>query len=320
MKKLISLLTCMVFFAGLAKAQEKLYLKNQKEPISCQVVEINSTEIKYKPNDAEQLVVGVSKLEVDKIVFKSGRVQYFRDPLSDYEFYKGQKRWIVKAGILSPAVGFTDFYLEKSIKPGRSVEYQLNVIGLGKNLTINGGYNSNNQEIQLNQRGASIGIGLKVLRMPDFEITNRKLMHILQGGYLKPAVQLGYYQRNMLYNDPITYETKTQNKAIVTSFVSVTIGKQWILDNTFSIDLYALMGMGVDNFRSQQTKINKDVGNQYITEDNIPYQNFGYTRFGRGDVGIGIGGGVKLGYLFNTKKKKDASVGKMRERLNQQKN
>lgn len=316
MKKLIGLLSCFFFFIGQIAAQEKLYLKNQKEPIPCQVVEINTTEIKYRPSDAEQLVVGISKMEVEKIVFKSGRVQYFTDPLTDYDFYKGQKRWIVKAGILSPAFGFTDFYLEKSIKPGRSVEYQLNVIGLGKNLTVNDAYNSSNQEIKLNQRGASIGVGLKVLRLPDFELTNRKLMHILQGGYLKPAVQLGYYQRNMIYNDPLTYATKTQNKTILTSFVSVTVGKQWILDNTFSIDLYALMGMGVDNFRTQQSKINKDVGNPLISYENMPYQNYGYTRFGRGDVGIGIGGGVKLGYLFNTKKKKDASVGKMRERLN----
>ncbi|MES2477924.1 MAG: hypothetical protein V4561_02475 [Bacteroidota bacterium] len=317
MKKIIGLLSCFFFFIGHIDAQEKLFLKNQREPINCQVTEINSTEIKYKPSDAEQLVIGVSVLEVEKIVFKSGRVQYFTDPLSDYDFYKGQKRWIIKAGILSPAVGFTDFYLEKSIKPGRSVEYQLNVIGLGKNLTINNAYSSSNQEIKLDQKGASIGVGLKVLRLPDFELTNRKLMHILQGGYLKPAVMLGYYQRNMVYTDPLTYATKIQTKGIMTSFVSVTVGKQWILDNTFSIDLYALMGMGVDNFRSQQTKINKDAGNNpYVSLDNIPYQNFGYTRFGRGDVGIGIGGGLKLGYLFNTKKKKDASVGKMRERLN----
>ena len=155
--------------------------------------------------------------------------------------------------------------------------------------------------------------------MPDFALSNRKLMHILQGGYLKPAIMLGYYQRNMLYTDPNTYVSQTRVKGIVTSMISVTVGKQWVLDNTFSIDLYALAGLGVDNFRKQQNKLITDVGgfDPYSYNDILPYPNFGYTRFGRGDAGVAMGAGVKLGYLFNVKKKKSASgMDKMRTRLN----
>jgi hypothetical protein len=320
MKKGIISLSCFLFFIGQSWAQEKVFLKNQKEPINCQVIEINSSEIKYKPDDAEQLVIGVSKLEVDKIVFKSGRVQYFTDPLEDFNFYKNQKRWNLKVGILSPASGYTDFYLEKSVKPGRSVEYQATIIGLGVNPVIQNQYNnSTNQEYHFDQKGGSIGVGLKVLRMPDFELANRKLMHILQGGYLKPAISLGYYQRSIVFTDPINYVTQSQTKGIVTSLISMSVGKQWILDNTFSIDLYATIGLGIDNYRRQQAKTYRDVTGFAIENYNdvIPYRNFGYTRFGRGDAGVAIGAGVKIGYLFNVKKKKSANgLDKMRERLN----
>lgn len=320
MKKLLFVIISLVFFHGSAIAQEKLYLKNQKAPIDCQITEINTSEVKYKPNDAEQLIVGVSINDVEKIVFKSGRVQTFGDPLQDFNFYKGQKKWIAKFGLLSPASGFTDFYLEKSVKPGRSVEFQANVIGLGKNSVITGQYDTSGKEFLYNQRGASIGVGMKVLRMPDFELANRKLMHILQGGYLKPAIMLGYYQRNIVYTDPNTYITQTKTKGVVTSLVSMTVGKQWVLDNTFSIDIYALVGLGVDNFRRQQTKTIKEASNGLSVEnynDVLPYKNFGYTRFGRGDAGVAVGAGIKIGYLFNVKKKKDSSgINKLRERLN----
>lgn len=320
MKKLFFLLLNIGLFISSAMAQEKLYLKTQKEPIDCQVTEINSSEVKYKPSDAEQLIIGVSIIDVDKIVFKSGRVQTFSDPLKDFNFYKGQKKWIAKFGLLSPVSGFTDFYLEKSVKPGRSVEFQANVIGLGKNSVITGQYDSNGKEFYYNQRGGSLGVGIKVLRMPDFELANRKLMHILQGGYLKPAIMLGYYQRNIVFTDPNTYITQTKTKGIVTSLVSMTVGKQWILDNTFSIDLYAMIGLGVDNFRRQQTKTIREASNGLNLVDYadvMPYKNFGYTRFGRGDAGVAIGAGIKMGYLFNVKKKKDSSgINKMRERLN----
>ncbi|MFA6151429.1 MAG: hypothetical protein WC716_08925 [Chitinophagaceae bacterium] len=297
-------------------AQEKLFLKNQKEPIPCKILEINTTEIKYQPSDADQLTIGVSKNDVEKIIFKSGRTQYFTDPLQDFSYYKGQKRMIFKTGLLSPALGFADFYLEKSIKPGKSMEFQLNVIGLGKNITYYNNY-LNSDNLYINQRGASVGAGVKMLRMPDFELSNRRLMHILHGSYLKPAVSMGYYKRDFVIIDPMNYTYSTKNKGIVIGLISVSAGKQWILDNTFSLEFYGTVGLGIDNFRSQQSKINKENnGNPYTQDETLPYQNFGYTRFGRGDVGVSVGGGLKVGYLFNCKKPKVAGMDKMRERLN----
>ena len=67
--------------------------------------------------------------------------------------------------------------------------------------------------------------------------------------------------------------------------------------------------MGFVNFRSSQEKFVRDNGGSptYINDDNVPYTNFGYTRFGRGDLGLTMAGGLKIGYLFNWKKEAKAA-------------
>ncbi|GAA4455022.1 hypothetical protein [Rurimicrobium arvi] len=312
----------LLFVSGMslsASAQEKIYLKNQKEPISCTVREIGTTEIKYTPSDAEQLVIAVPRNDVEKIVFKSGRTQYFTDPLNDFSYYKGQKKWAVKAGLFSPALGYTDLYLEKSIKPGRSIEFQGTIIGLGKNRTYYNSYTSY-QNSNMNQRGFSVGVGYKVLKMPDFELANRKMMHILQGSYIKPSVSIGYYQKNFVTTDYTTGSYSLVRKGVVTSHIAIAFGKQWILDNTIAIDVYGMAGLGIDNYRSQQMKVQNEVNGPatYVSDDVVPYSNFGYTRFGRGSTGVTLGAGVKVGYLFNCKKPKEVGgIDKMRDRLKQ---
>jgi hypothetical protein len=317
MKKLIICCCTLLLLANVSFAQEKLYLKTQKEPIECQIVEINTEEVKYKPSDAPQLIIGVIKSDVLKIVYQSGRTQIITDPLEDYSFYVGQKRFIAKAGVLSPLNGFTDLYLEKSIKPGRSFEIQANIIGLGNKRHASDGFTVSDS-LFMKQKGLALGIGYKVLRMPDFTLSNRRLTHILQGSYIKPNVLFGYYQRNFLYQDPNSNLYKTQNKGVAYAQLGINLGKQWIFDNTFSIEIFGSLGIGFDNYRSQQIKsIVENGGTNYINQNVIPYGNFGFTRFGSNNMGLTLGGGIKVGYLFNWKKSKDSigGVNRMKARL-----
>lgn len=317
MKNLCTLFMLLLASGSLATAQEKIYMKHQKEPINALVKEIGVSEIKYVPSDAEQLIIAVPKNDVEKIVFKSGRTQYFTDPLNDYNYYKGQRRFALKMGLFSPALGYTDLYLEKSLKPGRAVEFQATLIGLGKNRTYYNNYTSY-QNSNMNQRGFSVGVGFKALRMPDFELSNRKMLHILQGSYIKPAVAVGYYEKNFVTPDMATGTYSLVKKGVVTSHLSVSLGKQWILDNTISIEVYGMTGIGIDNYRSQQMKATQEVNGlaAYASDDVTPYANFGYSRFGRGSTGVTFGAGVKVGCLFNTKKSKEVGgLDKMRDRL-----
>lgn len=313
MKKVIALLPLLLPLA--ASAQEKIYLKSQKAPLEGTITEIGLNEIKYRPSDAQQLVMSIDKQDLVKIVYQSGRTQFFTDPLQDFSYYKGQKKYIVKVGLLSPLFGYTDLYLEHSQKPGRSVEFQANVIGLGKNLLYERDYDQfRNNDRKMDQKGFSVGAGMKFLRLPDYNTGQLKLRHILQGSYIKPAISIGYYQRNFT-----TYTTtgmppyyNTVRKGIVTGNVSVALGKQWVLDNTLSIELYGQIGLGFDNYQSVRERIISDASGSpvdYYMSDDGAHSNFGHLKTGRDDLGLTLNCGLKVGYLFNWKKPKGEQPG-----------
>jgi hypothetical protein len=289
-----------------AFAQDKIYVKTQKAPLEGRIIEMGINEVKYKPKDADYMVQVIEKQDIVKIVYESGRTENFSDPMEDFKYYTGQNKNIIKIGLLSPLFGFTDIYYERALKPGRSVEGQINIIGLGQNIRYNSlssSYIDDNQRVD--QKGVSLGIGMKFLRMPDYNTGRLRLRHILQGGYIKPVVNIGYYKRNFLDENLSTSSYVMKQKGVVAGNLGITLGKQWVYDNTLSLEIYGTLGIGFDNFRSVQKKLADDSGQNWITDDDIPYTNFGYTRFGKNDVGLTMGGGIKIGYLFHFKKDKE---------------
>ncbi|WP_425075328.1 hypothetical protein [Psychroserpens sp. S379A] len=59
-------------------SQDTIYLKSEKEPIISKIIEINSSEIKYKKfNYQDGALFIINKDEVDKINFKNGDTQTF---------------------------------------------------------------------------------------------------------------------------------------------------------------------------------------------------------------------------------------------------
>jgi len=288
-----------------AMAQDKIYVKTQKAPLEGRIVEMGINEIKYKPKDAEYMVTVIEKQDIVKIVYESGRTENFTDPLDDFKYYMGQNKNVVKIGLLSPLFGFTDIYYERALKPGRSVEGQINIIGLGQNIRYNSLSGNGNDDMRVNQKGASVGIGMKFLRLPDYNTGRLRLRHILQGSYLKPVVNIGYYKRDFIQEDQNMGTYKMTQKGIVTGNLGIILGKQWVYDNTLSLELYGMLGIGYDNFRTVQQKMINDAGNTWLDDRSVPYPNFGYTRFGTNDVGLTLGGGIKIGFLFHFKKDKE---------------
>lgn len=302
---LLSLLFLTV--AHLASAQDKIFTTTQKAPIEGEVTEISVGEVRYKPAGRPFPVVSVDKQDVLKIVYANGEVYMVHDPMKDFSVYNGQKKWNAKIDMLSPLVGYTRFYLEEAKRPGRSAEYELNIIGLGKNPIINSDYYSYNgayHRIRFDAKGVGIGYGMKFLRLPDYVNGQVRLRHILQGSYVKPAISFAYYTRNFISQDNIGNPITTR-KPIYAINPSVTFGKQWILDNTISVEMYSTIGYGIDNVRSTQKEMRNDVTSQpFLDENAIPFNSFGYTRFSSGDFGLSMNAGFRLGYLFHMKKPK----------------
>jgi len=288
----------------IALAQDKIYTTAQKAPIEGEVIEVGVAEIKYKPTGRPFPVTTLDKQDVLKIVYSNGEVFMINNPLKDFAVYSGQKKWNAKLDLLSPLLGHTNLYLEHSQKPGRSVEYQLNLIGLGKDQELYyTGYNGNYiNGARFGAKGVGLGYGVKFLRLPDYINGQVRLRHILQGSYIKPAVSLAYYSRNFIGTDTLG-NTSLQRKPVFAINPSVTFGRQFILDNTISLELYASIGYSFDNVRKQEKKVQNDRQQPvYLNPDNSPFNGFGYTRFSSGDFGLSMSGGVRIGYLFDVKK------------------
>ena len=304
--KSILLSVLFVAVAQIASAQDKIYTTTQKAPIEGEVTEVNVNEVKYKPTGRPFPVVSLDKQDILKIVYANGEVFMINNPLKDYTVYNGQKKWNAKIDLFSPLLGYTNLYLEHSVKPGRSVEYQLNLIGLGKNQYLEypnytGGYVNN---AHFDAKGAGLGIGMKFLRLPDYVNGQVRLRHILQGSYVKPAISVQYYSRNFMTLDSFGAPGALTSKPVFAINPSITFGKQWILDNTISFEFYGQIGYSFDNVRSTDKKVQNDrMQPIYINQESSPFNGFGYTRFSSGDFGLTLNAGIRVGYLFDVKKK-----------------
>jgi hypothetical protein len=291
--------------AQIASAQDKIFTTTQKAPIEGQVTEINVTEIKYKPTGRPFPVTTLDKQDVIKIVYANGEVFMINNPLKDFAVYNGQRRWNAKIDLLSPLLGYTNLFLEHSVRPGRSAEYQLNLIGLGKNQNL--GYvnyvNFNSEQVKFDAKGIGLGYGVKFLRLPDYVNGQIRLRHILQGSYIKPAISASYYSRNFLGWDSLFGYNTTVRKSVFAINPSITVGRQFILDNTISLEFYGTVGYSFDNVRSQEREARNDRMQPSYFLDNEPFNAFGYTRFSSGDFGLSLNAGLRVGYLFDMKKK-----------------
>jgi hypothetical protein len=300
----------LILTSAVAFAQDKIYTTTQKAPIEGEVVEVALNEIRYKPTGRPNPIISVDKQDVVKIVYANGEVFMINNPLKDFGVYTGQHKWNAKIDLLSPVLGYTNLFLEHSLKPGRSVEYQLNLIGLGKDqklYTDYGGSTANQPTFQA--KGAGLGIGLKFLRLPDYVNGQVRLRHILQGSYIKPNISFSYYTRNFLGRDSF-YNQTTERKPVFAVNPNITFGRQFILDNAVSLEIYASVGFSIDNVRQQEEEVRNDsqLPYPYYNEGTQPFNGFGYTRFSSGNMGLTLGAGIRVGYLFDFKKQDSKAV------------
>src|SRR5659263_277039 len=148
------LFTVALSFTGFA--QDRI-IKITKDTIVCQIKEIGDDEIKYTQKDFRgDLIFGIDKNKVSKILFSDGKELTFKDSMYDSAQYELQRKNALKIGFLSPLFGATSFTFEHSLKPGNSIEATLGIIGLGDDLP------ENHQEVYI------LSLVISLLRVPIF--------------------------------------------------------------------------------------------------------------------------------------------------------
>ncbi|UII32643.1 hypothetical protein LVD17_02190 [Fulvivirga ulvae] len=267
----------LLFVAGFVQAQDKIY-KKDKTVIDCKITEIGINEIKYRLSEAEledSPIITISVADVDKVLLSSGREIEFKDPLTDPNAYTEDKKHALKFHFISPLAEHLAFSYEKSIRPGRSFETGLGIIGAGFNV-----------DDYSKSTGVFFSSGYKFLKTPDFYSQRMKYSHILKGSYVKPQILLSIY-RNKINSHGSPYYSDT-DQDIVAGALVINLGKQIVYDNFFLIDYSIGIGYGFSN--------------QKTSDDDYEYDDFRSYHYGfiLGDSNfpVAVTGRIKVGILL----------------------
>ena len=249
-------------------------VKRDNERIICKIKEIGSDEIKYQPL-SDNIIIGIDKNKVVKVVLASGMVMNFHNSMDDLENYKDNNKNCLKFTLLSPLYGYSGFTWEHSLKPGSSFECSLGIIGLGINT------NGSNDQCT----GATFRFGYKFIKTPDFYLKGLQYAHVLKGLYFRPEIILSdFNQPTTNYNySYMNYSTSTNSNNIFNGAILFNMGYQWIFDNSIAVDIFFGLGYG---FGSSSDNILLS-GTQY----------FGYI-LGTSKDPYAFSTGFRIGFLF----------------------
>jgi len=233
MKKIYALILFTVVLSFTGIAQDRI-IKITKDTIVCQIKEIGDDEVKYTQKDFRgDLVFGIDKNKVKKILFSDGKELTFKDSMYDSAQYENQHKNALKVGFLSPLAGATSFTFEHSLKPGNSIEATLGIIGLGDDINAE------------SSSGIYLKFGYKFIKSPDFYLKGIRYAHILKGAYIRPEVSFSSYSVIPSLYDYNNVGVVAGTKETITMFaIMLNTGKQWVVNDRFLFDWFVGAGYG----------------------------------------------------------------------------
>ncbi|NOU48386.1 MAG: hypothetical protein HOO86_15180 [Bacteroidales bacterium] len=268
MKKLPILLAILALFVAQTIVAQDIILQKDSTLIKCKIKEIGLDEVKYTlPDYSTDVTLVIDKDNIMKVIFENGKEMTFQKAMTNPANYKDNKKNALKINFLSPLMGSTGFSYERSLKPGRSVEGTIGIIGLGVD------------QWDENPGGAFVKFGYKFIKDPDFYLRGMRYAHILKGGYIKPEIGFAAFSReDPYYTNYGQIDENRGRENVISAVLQLVAGKQWIMDNAFVIDYFFGVGYG------------------FSTSDNGSY-HYGYTVAGDG-FPISFTSGLKVGFLF----------------------
>ncbi len=284
--KYLLVLVAALFFSVTLFAQDQI-LKRNGQVIKAKVIEVGTSEIKYKlPDNIDGPLYAIDKNTVTKIIYENGHVDNFTTDFKDTSNYSGQLHKAIKLDFLAPLIGYSQFTFEKSTGVGKSYELSLGIIGLGKSQQLDY-YYENLVSTKRNQFGFFAAAGYKFNKLPDFLFGRTRFTHIMQGAYVKPVFYLGNYSENRVaYKGNNEYVTEKQN--VTFGALQIEFGKQWVFGEKFLIDVYWGLGYGADN--------KKQNGDAFYNDNTSAY-NYANVRLGK-SPGLSSTFGLKAGLLI----------------------
>lgn len=260
MKNTFKILTALLFIslATTLKGQDAILL-NTGEIIKCKVEAIGVSEIEYVLEGTTGPRISVSRDQVKTVDLGTGETIEITSNIKDPKNYAGQSKNNFKFGFLSPLMGYTRLGYERSLQPGRSIEVNLTLIGVG------------NDEMADNASGAGFDFGYKFMSLPTYNGKNLKYTNLFQGYYVKPTIMMSTYGSDYEYYDQITYQNKTMRYNTFAGAFILFIGKQWVFGDIFTMDFNIGAGYGGSSNNIPDAVKN---GQYYFIEPPTNHRNF----------------------------------------------
>ena len=180
MKAKLIILSILLFAGTISLFSQDAIYKKSGDTIYCTINEVGDEVLKYYLLDfSNSTLFTINKEKVSKVVFSNGKELTFQNEMTNPENYLDNRKRAIKFDFISPLTGNTTFSYEQSLRPGRSLEGSIGLIGLGLDPNDRNGL------------GAFVQFGMKFIKSPDFYMSKMRYSHLLKGGYVKPEVSIG---------------------------------------------------------------------------------------------------------------------------------
>jgi hypothetical protein len=282
---------------------QDIILKKNNEQIKAKILEVGSSEIKFKYYDApDGPIITIKKEEIRSITIKGkegqNTVDFTEDPMSVSNRAIVDKTSSLKFNFFSPLNNNLAFFYEWMYKPGFNFEAGLGIIGPGVGVDVNGE--------NTKARGGFVRAGAKFLlgNTSDFEVegSNLKYAHPLKGRYMKIEILFNAFKRTSTvdtsysYYSSYPYTSAPQTVNLKNSYAGMALhliyGRQYILGNAITAGWYGGIGYA---FESKHSNYPDEWWN---------YSAQRYSHIFIGDVlPISFTWGMNIGFILKTPKK-----------------
>jgi len=182
------------------------------------------------------------------------------------------KKSIISFGFFSPLNHHISIGYDQLIGNNLILSSQVGLIGPGVTTTTPA-------------TGGFIEVGPKLFFSPDWLMDGMHRYNAQQGGYFKPEIALSVFSQPTSYYSypgPVT----TSNQTFTGVALILNFGKQWILANSFALDMYVGIGYSINTQSTSAYNYNEG-----------PTNYFSYITTGS-SFPLAFSGGINLGVPF----------------------
>ena len=221
--KNIILLTLLFLGVSFSFAQD-IIIKKDGSKMEVLIKEVTDKSIKYvEPKDPNGILFSIDKALVKEVKFSYGKKMEVKNPEKNETYYAEDK--INNFTLNFTAIGGNTLALgyERALKPGHSVFAEAKIYGIGIKTAE-----------EKNRSGFGLDVAYRLKMKSLFNANDYRPKHLLHGGYFSPV--LGFSTGTFEYNDNYYQDVNYQKYKHSIVHFGIQMGKEWILQNTLSVD------------------------------------------------------------------------------------